>query len=127
MKRQTGPTGVLNGFLDQGSHFKGDLTFEDTLRLDGKFEGTIRSANELVIGDTAEVDGEIHVGRVSINGTVRGKVRAEERIEIHVGARVQADLSAPVLKIEEGAFFQGSCAMEPPSEPKVVGLPAPKR
>ena len=38
-----GGEGVLNGFLDEGSHFKGELTFEDTLRIDGKFEGTIRS------------------------------------------------------------------------------------
>ena len=73
--------GVLNGFLDQGSHFKGELTFDDTLRIDGKFEGTIRSANQLIVGETAEVDAEIQVGSISIDGTVRGTIVAKSKIE----------------------------------------------
>lgn len=103
--------GVLNGFLDQGSYFKGDLTFEDTLRIDGKFEGTIRSSKSLIVGDTAEIDADIDVGSVSIDGLVRGRVVARQKIEIHPHGRVFAELSSPVLKIEEGAFFQGACAM----------------
>lgn len=104
--------GVLNGFLDQGSHFKGELSFDDTLRIDGKFEGTIRSANQLVIGETAEVDADIQVGSISIDGTVRGIVVAKSKIEIHPHGKVFAQLTAPTLKIEEGALFQGSCSME---------------
>jgi cytoskeletal protein CcmA (bactofilin family) len=109
--RKTGE-GVLNGFLDRGSHFKGELTFEDTLRIDGKFEGTIRSENELIIGDTAEVDADIQVGSISIDGTVKGKITAKNRIEIHPHGKVFADLHSPILKIEEGALFQGACLME---------------
>ena len=104
--------GVLNGFLDQGSHFKGELSFEDTLRIDGKFEGTIRSANELIIGDTAEVSADIQVGSISIDGTVRGTVVAKKKIEIHPHGKVYAQLTAPILKIEEGALFEGSCSMD---------------
>jgi cytoskeletal protein CcmA (bactofilin family) len=102
--------GVLNGFLDQGCHFKGDLAFEDTLRIDGKFEGTIHSDNDLIVGDTAEIQAEIHVGGISIDGTVKGKIVAR-KIEIHPHGRVFAELVAPSLKIEEGALFQGSCSM----------------
>jgi len=104
--------GVLNGFLDQGSHFKGDLTFDDTLRIDGKFEGTIRSPGELVIGESGVVDAEIRVGSVSIDGTARGSIVAREKIEIHSHGRVFAKIQAPVLKIEEGAQFQGDCSMD---------------
>ncbi len=104
--------GVLNGFLDRGSHFKGELSFEDTLRIDGKFEGVIRSENELIIGDTADVNADIQVGSISIDGTVRGKVLARSKIEIHPHGKVFADLTAPVLRIEEGAIFQGACLME---------------
>jgi len=109
--------GVLNGFLDEGSHFKGDLTFEDTLRIDGKFEGTIRSENELIIGDTADVHADIRVGSVSIDGTVRGSILAREKIEIHPHGRVFAQLQSPILKIEEGAVFEGACSMETENEP----------
>jgi cytoskeletal protein CcmA (bactofilin family) len=108
--------GVLNGFLDEGSHFKGELTFEDTLRIDGKFEGTILSEHELIIGDTADVQADIRVGSISIDGTVRGTVLAREKIEIHPHGRVFAKLQSPILKIEEGAVFEGACSMEPELE-----------
>lgn len=116
---------TLNGFLDKGSHFKGELSFEETFRIDGRFEGKIPSGSELVIGDSAEVDAEIRVERVSINGALKGSVHATERIEIHPRARVTADLHAPVLRIEEGAYFQGSCDMTGDSAPRVVEMPGP--
>ena len=122
-----GEGATLNGFLDKGSHFKGELTFEETFRIDGKFEGTIPSGSELILGDTAEVTADIRVERVSINGALKGTVHATERIEIHPRARVTADLHAPVLKIEEGAFFQGSCDMSGGSSPKVVEMPGSRK
>jgi len=122
-----GEGATLNGFLDKGSHLKGELTFEETFRIDGKFEGTIPSGSELILGDSAEVDAEIHVERLSINGSLKGTVNASERIEIHPRARVMAELHSPTLLIEEGAFFQGTCDMTPESAPKLVELPAPVR
>ncbi len=123
--RSEGPT--LNGFIDRGSHFSGDLTFEETFRIDGRFEGTIRSGSELILGDSAEVTAEIEVGRLSVNGHLRGSVKAFERVELLARSRVYADLSAPILKIEEGAFFQGSCKMREPSVSNLVELPGPSR
>ena len=115
---------TLNGFLDKGSHFSGELEFEETFRIDGKFEGKIRSGSELILGDTAEVTGEIEVGRLSVNGRLKGTVRARERVELHARARVEADLTTPVLKIEEGALFEGSCRMGEEAKSNVVDLPA---
>jgi len=114
---------TLNGFIDRGSHFHGELAFEETFRIDGRFEGKIRSGSELIIGDGAEVSAEIEVGRVSVNGTLRGAVRASERIELLARARVQADLSAPALRIEEGAFFEGSCQMGEGNGSNLLELP----
>ncbi len=118
-----GEGATLNGFLDRGSHLKGELTFEETFRIDGKFEGKIPSGSELILGDSAEVDAVIHVERLSINGSLKGIVNASERIEIHPRARVTAELHTPALLIEEGAFFQGSCDMTPDSAPKLVEMP----
>jgi len=103
--------GVLNGFLDRGCSLTGELRFEDTLRLDGNFRGKIISEHELIIGDSGDFDGEIEVGSVSINGRVKGIVRASNRIEIHPGGRVTATLIAPILVIEEGATFEGDVQM----------------
>lgn len=116
---------TLNGFLDKGSHLKGELAFEETFRIDGRFEGRIPSGSELILGDSAEVEAEIRVERVSINGAFKGSIHATERVEIHPRARVTADIHTPVLRIEEGAFFQGSCSMGAETAPKLVEVPAP--
>jgi cytoskeletal protein CcmA (bactofilin family) len=113
----------LNGFIDRGSHFNGELEFEETFRIDGRFEGKIRSGAELILGDTADVVAEITVKRVSINGSLRGSVRASERIELLAHARVAGDITTPILKIEEGAQFQGTCQMGREGDSNVVELP----
>jgi cytoskeletal protein CcmA (bactofilin family) len=104
-------TGELNGFLDRGSSFKGELDFEDTMRIDGKFNGSITSKNELIVGEAAHIDGNIHVGRIAISGTVVGKIKADQRVEIHRNGKVYSDIDTPALIIEEGAIFQGNCVM----------------
>lgn len=120
----TTPEGTLNGFLDRGSHFSGDLKFEQGFRIDGRFEGKITSGSELVIGETAEVDAEIQVAKLSVNGSLKGTITATERIELHAKARVLADLTTPALSIDEGAFFQGSCKMGHEAPSNVIGMPA---
>ena len=49
-------SGELNGFLDRGASFKGEMEFEDTMRIDGKFNGKIMSKNELIVGESAHID-----------------------------------------------------------------------
>ena len=103
--------GELNGFLDRGSSFKGELEFEDTMRIDGKFNGKITSKNELIVGESAHIEGDVHVGRIAISGTVVGKIVADQRVEIHRNGKVFSDIDTPALIIEEGAIFQGNCVM----------------
>jgi cytoskeletal protein CcmA (bactofilin family) len=106
-----GKSGELNGFLDRGSSFKGELEFEDTMRIDGKFNGKIHSKNELIVGESAHIEGDVHVGRIAISGTVVGKIVADQRVEIHRNGKVYSDIDTPNLIIEEGAIFQGNCVM----------------
>jgi cytoskeletal protein CcmA (bactofilin family) len=125
-------TGVLNGFLDRGARVDGTLTFDDVFRIDGIVKGTILSEHELVIGDGATVEGEIRVGRLAVSGTVRGVVHARERIEIHAGARIFAELHTPALLVEEGAVIQGPVETGPAAgqsaPPEKIGTPgAPPR
>ena len=106
-----GDGSALNGYIDKGSYIRGDLSFEETFRIDGRFEGKIRSGGELILGDDADVNAEMEVGRLSVNGKLKGSVHAAERVELLAGARVLGDISTPVLRIEEGAHFEGSCQM----------------
>jgi cytoskeletal protein CcmA (bactofilin family) len=103
--------GEISGFLDEGTSFVGELTFRNTMRIDGTFKGKIRSKNVLIIGETATIDGEIEVSNVSINGKVNGHITADKKIEIHSKGQVFCDIVTPKLVIEDGAFFQGNCNM----------------
>jgi len=111
MFKSDGERGDLNGFLDAGSHIEGDLHFEDTFRIDGRLSGRVVSNGDLVVGEQGQVEGELRVGRIFISGTVKGSVRATQRVEITVRGRVTADLETPSLLIEDGAFFEGRCSM----------------
>ena len=104
-------SGELNGFVDSGASFKGELEFEDTMRIDGRFNGKIVSKNELIVGESATIEGDILVGRIAISGTVIGKIVASQRVEIHRNGKVYSDIDTPALVIEEGAIFQGNCVM----------------
>ncbi|NOZ13848.1 MAG: polymer-forming cytoskeletal protein [Acidobacteria bacterium] len=111
----------MNGFLDRGTVFKGDLVFEDLLRIDGKFEGTIHSDSTLIIGESAEVKGEIVVDSVTVNGRVDGKITAKSRIEINSHAKLSGELHTPILSVQDGAVFDGviQMAAAAPKEKKV--------
>jgi cytoskeletal protein CcmA (bactofilin family) len=104
--------GDLNGFLDAGSNMSGELNFEDTFRVDGKLTGKVSSKGDLVVGERGVVDGEISVSRVYVSGTLKGKVKAAQRIEITAGGRLLGDIQTPTLVIEEGGFYEGHCTME---------------
>ena len=121
-----GEGSTLNGFIDKGSHVRGDLAFEEIFRIDGRFEGKIRSGSELILGDAADVTAEIDVARLSVNGSLKGSVHATERVELLAKARVFGDIATPVLRVEEGAVFQGACQMGEEGESNLVELPFPR-
>jgi cytoskeletal protein CcmA (bactofilin family) len=111
--KSDGKQSDLNGFLDTGSHINGELRFETTFRVDGKLTGIVRSGGDLVVGEGGEVEGEIEVGQVFVSGVVRGTIRATRRVQITPTGKVFADLETPALIVEDGAVFEGRCAMAP--------------
>lgn len=101
----------LNGFLDSGSHVHGELHFDTSFRVDGKFTGTVVSEGDLIVGEGGEVEGELSVGQIFVSGTVRGSVRASRRIQVSPSGKLYAEIDTPSLMIEDGAFFEGRCSM----------------
>lgn len=117
LKRDEMPTPIggqseLNALLGRGSEFDGKLTFEGTVRIDGKFTGTIITNDVLVVGEGAKVSAEITCGTLIVHGEVQGNVRAKVLIELHQPARVRGNLETPALMIEKGVIFEGQAKME---------------
>jgi len=109
---KTEPVAKISGFIDRETEIIGDIKFKENFRIDGVFKGKILSGAGLIIGETAEVEADIEVSSMSINGRVKGSIKAKDKIEIFSKGRVIGTVSTPKLIIEEGAFFQGSCQME---------------
>lgn len=101
----------LSAFIDQGSEFEGKLSFKDTVRVDGCFRGEITSQNTLVVGETGEIMATVRSRNVIVSGTVTGNIFASERIVLHKSARVEGDIEAGSLAIEEGAMLNGRISM----------------
>lgn len=91
----------------------GDIRFPDILRIDGKVTGKITSERELVVGESGEVEADIDVGMLSVNGRVSGTIRVRERMTIHPRGQVRGELvlDKPGLIIEEGGLFEGTIEM----------------
>ena len=123
--------GDLNALLGRGSEFEGKLTFEGTVRIDGKFNGTILTDDTLVVGEGAKVSAEVTCGTVIVHGEVTGNIRARAAVELHQPARVRGNIETPALTIERGVIFEGQAKMEnlekiPSSRPAVTpATPAP--
>jgi cytoskeletal protein CcmA (bactofilin family) len=105
-------SGEVTTLLGRGSEFEGKLSFEGTVRVDGKLSGEIFTDDVLIIGEGAEVNAEINVGAIVIEGTVHGNIHAKRSVEIHTPARVRGNISTPSLSIDKGVMFDGQCQME---------------
>jgi cytoskeletal protein CcmA (bactofilin family) len=118
--------GEINTLLGPGSHFDGKLTFEGTVRIDGRLSGEIFSNDVLVIGEGAEVTAEIDVGVLIVEGAVIGNIRAKRAVELHTPARVRGNIETPSLFIDKGVMFEGMCRMDGLAAPaKSAPPPAP--
>jgi cytoskeletal protein CcmA (bactofilin family) len=104
--------GEITTLLGRGATFEGKLTFEGTVRIDGRFKGEVFSDDTLVIGEGAIVEAQIDIGEVIIQGTVIGNIVAKRSIEIHAPGRVKGDLHTPTLQIDKGVVFEGRSFME---------------
>jgi len=116
--------GEITTLLGRGATFEGKLTFEGTVRIDGRFKGEVFTDDTLVIGEGAHVEAQIDVGEVIIQGTVVGNVTAKRSIEIHAPGRVKGDLHTPSLQVDKGVIFEGRSFMEAATSNRPAATPA---
>lgn len=110
--------------LGKEAQFSGKLVFPGVARIDGRFEGEIETEDLLLIGPGAEVKAEMRVGSVIINGNVEGDIHASVSVEIKAPGRVRGNITTPILLIERGVVFDGSCHMADSARPRPSQLPA---
>jgi cytoskeletal protein CcmA (bactofilin family) len=97
--------------IDQSCEMEGRFRFSGTLIINGKFRGELLSPDTLLVGESAELEAEVRVGTVIVNGSVNGNITARERVELRAGARIAGGIVTPALVLEEGVVFDGRCSM----------------
>jgi|SRR5687767_5637829 cytoskeletal protein CcmA (bactofilin family) len=105
------PQNRIDCLIGAGTTIEGDITFTGGLRVDGHVRGSVVAtegkAGTLVLSEEAQIEGEIRVSHVVINGTVVGPVHAAEYIELLPKANVTGDVYYKTLEIQLGAVLQG--------------------
>ncbi len=102
-------------FLGKDVVFKGILTLEGNIRVDGRLEGELRSTGTLIVGEHAVIRGNIMAGILITSGQINGDVIASEKIKILKPGIVIGDIRTPAISIEAGAFFHGLSDMGRPT------------
>ena len=97
-----------------GTHsvFTGDLAFEGAVRIDGRFEGNIRSEKDgtLIVSEGAFIKGEVSVPNLVLHGDINGDVHASSSLKIGAKGVLNGDVQYKVLSLDEGASMNGRCS-----------------
>ncbi len=109
--------------MGQSIVFKGELTGDEDLEIEGQVDGIVQLANhQLTIGANGRLKAEVHAKSIVVIGQVTGNLTATERIEVQATGVVDGDLKAPRLNVQEGAVLNGSIEMT-----GAAGAPAAKK
>jgi len=115
----------ISTFIGADASFEGTIEFKGTIRVDGRVKGKISSnGGTIIVGEKAVVNADIVVGAAVVMGELNGIIDAAERIEVFPPGRVGGDIQAPVISIEPGGIFNGTCVMKKTPEPSIKRIPA---
>ena len=95
--------------ISAGTVIKGEILSPGDIRVDGTFEGKIQSKGRVVIGETANVKGEIICENVDLWGKVEGNLFVKDTLSLKDGCVVSGNLHIRRLSVELGATFNGNC------------------
>ena len=103
--------GVLNTIIGPGTFIKGEVQVDSNIRIDGKFEGTLKAEDTLIVGTTGELLAEIHVKNATVGGKIEGNLVASNSVVLERNSELKGDLKTKGLIINEGAVLNGNCIM----------------
>lgn len=91
----------------------GTMKTSGSVQFDGKLEGDLHCEGSTTIGKTATIKGNVEVDSISIAGSIVGNVVAKDRIEMLSTARINGDIKAKRLTVEDGVTFIGRSEVNP--------------
>ena len=100
--------------IGQTIKVKGNITGNENLIIEGTVDGSVDlPQHDLTIGETGQVVANLSAKTVRVDGQVTGDVAGSEKVIISKTGRVNGNLIAPRVTLEDGAKFKGSIDMDP--------------
>jgi cytoskeletal protein CcmA (bactofilin family) len=110
-KKHSKPQTQIDSLIGAGTTIEGNLNFSGGLRIDGQINGNVVAAqgkpSTLVLSEHAQVNGEVNVTHLVINGSINGSVYASEYMELQSKAKINGDVHYATLEIQLGAIVDG--------------------
>lgn len=94
-----------------GMKIVGDCITDGTVRIEGRVEGSVRAGKAVVVGKEGTVEGDIETQDAVVSGVVNGTVNAESRLELQATCRIEGEIYARRMQLEEGAILNGRVHM----------------
>jgi cytoskeletal protein CcmA (bactofilin family) len=91
--------------------FKGELSAEEDLVIQGTIEGSITHTQRLTIGREGKVRANVEAQLVIVEGLLEGDVRAAKSVAVKETANMTGNITAPSVTILPGANFNGNVDM----------------
>ncbi|HET7599246.1 MAG TPA: polymer-forming cytoskeletal protein [Gemmatimonadales bacterium] len=90
----------------------GNLDTEGVVRVEGSVRGTIRAGTQILIGQGARVEGDLHTREAVIGGEVIGAIHGAERVELQATAVVTGNILTPRIAVLEGGRVSGEVRIQ---------------
>ena len=97
-----------NSIIGEGSVFEGRFYISGSLRIDGKFEGDIKTDETLFVGETGKVKTDIKANEVILAGTLIGDINANHEVRLTETGRMLGNIETPSLQLAKGVVLKGS-------------------
>lgn len=101
----------VSAFVGKGVEFKGTITYNGTVRIDGLLDGEIHTEGVLLVGEEAVITAKVTAGTIVCKGKITGDIHAKEKVKLRSPAVVNGGVKTPMLSIEEGVLFNGTLEM----------------
>lgn len=100
------------GYIGRGLSLNGRLGGEGEVRIDGMLEGEVDMRGRLEVGEDATVRGPVAVSTAVVSGRIHGSVRADRSVTIREGGRIDGDVHASSVAIDDGGVLAGGVHMD---------------
>ena len=98
---------TTNCIIGEGSIFDGRFYVNGSILIEGKFQGDIKTDDQLIVGPTGKVKTDIQARRVTIAGTLIGNIAASEEVSLLHTGKVLGNITTPKLTVEPGVITEG--------------------